>query len=125
MFEQVVERCIDRGLVGGSGFTIDASVINADANRQKALIRDDGADWPTPSRSTRPVKEYLADLAESDKPAKRISTTDPAARWIAAPGDPAFFAYSTNYLVDVDAGMIVNVEATPALPGIESGETDR
>ena len=42
VFEQVVERCIERGLVGGSGFAIDASVIKADANRQKALVRDDG-----------------------------------------------------------------------------------
>jgi len=123
VFEQVVERCIDRGLVGGSGFAIDASVIKADANRQKALVREDDDDWPTPSRSTRPVKEYLAELDESDKPAKRISTTDPAARWTAAPGGPAFFAYSTNYLVDVDAGIIVDVEATPALRSDEVRST--
>jgi hypothetical protein len=30
------------------------------------------------------------------------------------PGGPASFAYSTNYLVDLDAGIIVDVEATPA-----------
>lgn len=40
--------------------------------------------------------------------------TDPAARWTAAPGCPAYFAYSTNYLVDVQAGIIVDVEATAA-----------
>jgi len=45
---------------------------------------------------------------------KRISLTDPAARYTAAPGGPAFFAYSTNYLVDLHAGIIVDVEATPA-----------
>jgi hypothetical protein len=45
---------------------------------------------------------------------KVISRTDPCARWTAAPGGPAFFAYSTNYLVDVQAGIIVDVEATPA-----------
>ncbi len=32
----------------------------------------------------------------------------------AAPGGPAFYAYSTNYLIDLDAGIIVDVEATPA-----------
>ncbi len=48
------------------------------------------------------------------KPAKRVSPTDPQARWTAAPGGPAFYAYSTNYLVDTDAGIIVDVEATPA-----------
>ena len=29
-------------------------------------------------------------------------------------GGPAFYAYSTNYLIDVKAGIIVDVEATPA-----------
>jgi hypothetical protein len=43
-----------------------------------------------------------------------ISLTDPAARWTAAPGGPAFYAYSTNYLIDVHAGVIVDVEATAA-----------
>ena len=47
-------------------------------------------------------------------PGKNVSLTDPAARWTAAPGGPAFFAYSTNYLIDLDAGIIVDVEATPA-----------
>jgi hypothetical protein len=40
--------------------------------------------------------------------------TDPASQWTAAPGGPAFYAYSTNYLIDVKAGVIVDVEATPA-----------
>jgi hypothetical protein len=45
---------------------------------------------------------------------KNVSLTDPAAEWTCAPGGPAFFAYSTNYLVDVQAGVIVDVEATSA-----------
>ena len=45
---------------------------------------------------------------------KSISPTDPAARYTAAPGGPAFYGYSTNYLIDVAAGIIVDVEATPA-----------
>lgn len=113
VFEQVVERCIQEGLIGGTGFAIDASVIKADASRQRILDRDDDDDWPTPNRSTRPVREYLDAL--DGEPAKRLSLTDPAARWTAAPGGPAFFAYSTNYLIDVDVGIIVDVEPTPAL----------
>lgn len=45
---------------------------------------------------------------------KSISLTDPAAERTCAPGGPAFFAYSTNYLIDVQAGVIVDVEATSA-----------
>ena len=114
IFEQVVERCIEERLVGGAGFAIDASVIKADANRQRVIDKDDDDDWPTPRLSTRPVREYLSSLDESRKPAKRLSQTDPSARWTAAPGGPAFFAYSTNYLIDVKAGVILDVEATPA-----------
>jgi len=43
-----------------------------------------------------------------------ISLSDPASSWTAAPGGPAFFAYSTNYLIDLEAGIIMDVEATPA-----------
>jgi len=44
-----------------------------------------------------------------------ISPTDPAAHWTAV-DSPAFYAYSTNYLIDVQTGIIVDVEATPTLP---------
>ena len=40
---------------------------------------------------------------------------DPAARWTGAHGGQAFFAYSTNYLIDVDNAIIVDVEATTAI----------
>lgn len=114
VFEQVVERCISEGLVGGEGFAVDASVVKADASRQRARERDDDDDWPKPGATTRAVREYLEALDEGTKPVRRISLTDPAAQWTAGPGGPAFFAYSTNYLVDTDAGVIVDVEATRA-----------
>jgi hypothetical protein len=45
----------------------------------------------------------------------KISQTDPQARWTCAPGGPAYYSYSTNYLVDTKAGIVADVEATPAL----------
>ena len=59
------------------------------------------------------MREYLAAIEElniTDTERKFISLTDPAASWTAAPGGPAFFAYSTNYLIDLKAGVIVDVE---------------
>ena len=114
VFEQVLEQCMAQGLVGGEGFAVDASMVVADASKQKYQDRDNDDDWPTPRHATRPVKEYLEKLDKDHQPAKRLSLTDPAARWRAGMGRPADFAYSTNYLVDVDAGIIVDVEATPA-----------
>jgi transposase len=122
VFEQVLKRCIDAGLVGGEGFAVDASVVKADASRQHHHEDDD--DWGGGGRA---INEYLDALDGDDvpqaTPAKRVSRTDPAARWTAAPGGPAFYAYSTNYLIDTDAGIIVDVEATPALRSQEVAST--
>ena len=46
---------------------------------------------------------------------KFISPADPAARWTGAHGGQAFFAYSTNYLIDTDNAIIIDVEATTAI----------
>ncbi len=46
---------------------------------------------------------------------KFIGPPDPATRWTAAHRGPAFFAYSTNYPIDVDNAIIVDVEATTAI----------
>jgi len=123
VFEQVVERCMVEGLVGGVGFAVDASVVRADASRQTFMDRDDDDDWPRPSGGSRPVTEYLATLDAGAEPAKRISRTDPQARWTAALDAPAFFAYSDNVLADVKAGIILDVEATPAYRPAEVDST--
>lgn len=113
VFEQVLTRCMDEGLIGGEGFAVDASVVKADASKQKHHDNDD--DWGSGSRA---INEYLDSLTEDgssiQKP-KKISQTDPQARWTCAPGGPAYYAYSTNYLVDTKIGIIADVEATPAV----------
>jgi transposase len=127
VFERVVETCIAAGLVGGEGFAVDASLIGADANKQRSIA---GQDWRRdrePARSSRAVKEYLATLddtawgAASDVVPKFVSPSDPAAQWTGAHKGPAFFAYSDNYLIDVKFGVIVDVEASRAIRQAEVG----
>ena len=36
LFETTLRRCIKEGLVGGEGFAVDASLIKADANKQRS-----------------------------------------------------------------------------------------
>jgi transposase len=117
VFESVLHRCMKEGLVGGEGFAIDASVVRADANRARGVPGSEAAEWKSDENSSRAVREYidgLENINPPEVPPKSVSLTDPAARYTAAPGGPAFFAYATNYLVDVSAGIIVDVEATPA-----------
>src|ERR1700745_3945539 len=118
VFETVLQRCMREGLVGGEAFAIDASLIKADANRQKGIEGEEGL---PPEAAGRAGKEYMAVLddeafgAATDVVPKFVSPADPAARWTGAHGGQAFFAYSTNYLIDVDNGIIVDVEATTAI----------
>ena len=71
--------------------------------------------WPEEITPTRPVRPAAMDAAEEErKPPRNVSLTDPASLWTTAQGGPAFYAYSTNCPVDVDAGIIVDVEASPA-----------
>jgi transposase len=118
VFETVLRRCIQEGLVGGEAFAVDASLIKADANRQKGI---EGEKALPPQAAGRAVEEYLAVLDDaafggaSGVTPKFVSLSDPAARWTGAHGGQAFFAYSTNYLIDVDNAIIVDVEATTAI----------
>ncbi len=121
VFETVVERCMDEGLVGGEGFAVDASLIKADANRKRGFAGTEGIDWQRPGRKTRAVREYLDALDNDEQTVraheatrKAISLTDPASCWTSAPGGPANYSYSTNYLIDIDSAIILGVEATPS-----------
>ena len=127
VFERIVERCITAGLVGGEGFAVDASLIQADANKHRSIP---GGEWNKdidPEQASRAVREYLATL---DDPAygtasavtpKFISPSDPAAQWTGALRNAAFFAYADNYLIDVKFGVIMDVEASRAIRQAEVG----
>ena len=118
LFDTVLRRCVAEGLVGGEGFAVDASLIKAEANRERGVRGDKGLPGDATSRA---IDEYLAVLDDAAFGAATpvtppfISTADPAARWTGANKGPAFFAYATNYLIDLDHAVIVDVEASIAV----------
>ena len=118
LFETTVSRYIGEGLVGGEGFAVDASMIKVDTNRQRSVPGSEGLPAEVASRTAR---EYLAVLDEAafggatDVIPKFISIADPASRWTGANGGLAFFAYSTNYLIDLKHALIMDVEATTSV----------
>ena len=130
LFETTVARCISEGLVSGQRMAVDASLIEADANKQNSTPKEE---WDSaridPADAPRAVREYLDTLDEAAfgaatpvKP-KFTSHSDPASQWTAARKGPAFFAYSDNYLIDTDHGVIVDVEATRSIRQAEVGST--
>ena len=120
-------RCIEEGLVGGEGFAVDASLIRADANKQRSAERSEPVDWRALAETRRSVQEYLDTLddaawgAASEVKPKFVSRSDPAAQWTGALKGQAFFAYATNYLIDMDHAVIVDVEASRAIRQAEVG----
>ena len=127
LFESVVERCLQEGLVGGEGFAVDASLIAADANKHRSLSSDGWKAVEVGPDACRAAREYLDTLndaafgAASETTPKYISPSDPAAQWTGAHKGHAFFAYATNYLIDLDHAVIVDVEATRAIRQAEVG----
>jgi hypothetical protein len=95
VFERVVGSCIGAGLVGDEGFAVDASLIVADANKQRPTP---GTQWNKEldtQAASRATKEYVATLddaafgAASEVTPKFISPSDPAAQWTGAMRGPA------------------------------------
>lgn len=98
LFETTVQSCMDAGLVGGEGFAVDASLIRADANRQRSVAGSEKVDWEAMAATRRSVREYLDTLDEaawgaaSQVTPKFVSPSDPAAQWTGAHKGHAFFA---------------------------------
>ena len=98
-------------------------MIKADANRQEGI---EGTKGLPPELSSRSMEEYLAVLddaafgAATEVTPKFFSPADPSARWTAAHGGQAFFAYSTDYLIDLNHAVIVDVEASTAVRKAET-----
>jgi len=118
VFESVVCQCMEAGLVGGEGFAIDASVIEANASR---FQRVEGAeiDWSEEQLARHAIKEYVAALETENSPLnpdklpKALSPSDPMAAWTTRGRYKVMFGYSLNYLIDMENAVIVDVEATP------------
>ena len=127
VFERVVAACIRARLVGGEGFAVDASLIEADANKCRSKP---GSEWNKDidaSTARRAVREYLETLDDvaygkaSLVTPKFVAASDPAAQWTGAQKSKAIFAYADNYLIDTKHGIIVDVEASRAIRQAEVG----
>ena len=129
VFEEVVCSCMKAGLVGGEGFAVDASVIEADASR---FERIEGAeiDWTEKQRAQRAIREFVDGLESENSPInpdrapKALSPTDPCAAWTTRGRHKVMFGYSLNYLMDMEEAVIVDVDATPSRISLEVDATE-
>jgi len=122
LFEEIVTRCVQAGLVKGEDMSVDGSFIQANADHHSRVPREQLADIAQVNRT---VREYLAELQQEnpvEEPVpqqEQVSTTDPDSTY-ATKGGPARLGYYNNYLVDNSSCVIVGVQATPARLSHES-----
>src|SRR5271165_4266990 len=122
LFEEIVKRCMQTGLVKGEHMSVDGSFIQANADHHSRVPREQLAEVAQVNRT---VREYLAEL-EQENPVEppvpqqdQVSTTDPDSTY-ATKGGPARLGYYNNYLIDNSSCVIVGVQATPARLSHES-----
>jgi transposase len=84
VFERVVGSCVAAGLVGGEGFAVDASLIQADANKHRSIP---GAEWNKDidpeqarrqrSRSRAVLLPQMGRLCRREKSWQNVSLNEP------------------------------------------------
>jgi transposase len=117
LFEEIVARCLEAGLVQGDNLSVDGSFVEANANKGSRIPREQLAEAAQVNKT---VRQYLVEL-EQQNPAEepvhqqeQVSTTDPDATYATKGGTPARLGYYDNYLVDNQSCVIVGVQATAA-----------
>ncbi len=122
LFEEIVTRCVQAGLVKGEHMSVDGSFVQANADHHSRVPREQLTEV---AKVNHAVREYLAELERENPveapvpPQDKVSTTDPDSTY-ATKGGPARLGYYDNYLVDNSSCVIVGVQATPARLSQES-----
>ena len=123
LFEEIVDRCREAGLVEGEHLSVDGRLIQANASRSSRIPREQLTEVAHVKCN---VRKYLADLEQenpTEEPAQQqelVSTTDPDSTFATKGSRAAELGYFNNYLVDNRSCVIVGVQATAARLSQES-----
>jgi len=117
LFEQIVQQCMEVGLVEGKQLSVDGTFVEANAAKESRIPREQLAEIAQVNRS---LRQYLKELEEQnpvEEPVHKqdqVSTTDPDSTYATKGGTPARLGYYDNYLVDNHSCVIVGVQGTAA-----------
>ena len=123
LFEEIVDRCQEAGLVEGEHLSVDGSFIAANASRSSRIPREQLAEAAQVKLT---IREYLTELEQQnpiEEPTHQqalVSTTDPDSTYATKGSRAAELGYFNNYLIDNQSCVIVGVQATAARLSQES-----
>ena len=130
IFEQILIKCIELGLVSSEGMLIDSTIVKADASAGSlvdiSLSPEDY--WKRLDKSEKPKKKLIGNnftgKVDKNKMGKRRrningtnlkkkSTTDPDATLFYRPGAGSHLSYKAHFATDTN-GIITAVAASPS-----------
>ena len=117
LFEQIVQQCLEVGLVEGKQLSVDGTFVEANAAKESRVPREQLAEAAQVNHT---VRQYLKELEEQnpvEEPVHKqdqVSTTDPDSTYATKGGTSARLGYYNNYLVDNHSCVVVGVQATAA-----------
>mgnify|MGYP000923256539 FL=1 len=124
IFDVIVEKAIQHGLVDGTVLYTDSTHLKANANKNKfdkAVIAKSRSDYwddldaaieeDREAHGKRPLKEKTKEPVSKET---KISTTDPDSGYMVRDGKPTGFFYLDHRTVDGKLGIITDTHATPA-----------
>ena len=119
IFDEIVRKCIEIGLVKGEVLLTDSTHIRANtANDKREVIevKVEPSAYMKKLDETALAEGLIKELSELKDETKQVtkSTTDPDCGILNRPGKPTGFHYLNHQTVDGGSGIITDVHVTPA-----------
>ena len=129
LFEEVVQQCIEKGLVSGRLVATDSTHVRANASRASEVLvemteepgayydrldayEEEGLKRLPPRKRRRQGKRARPLKRDNRRTKKRVSVTDPGAGHMKRPGKPEGPHYLSHQTLDTDHGIILDVTVT-------------
>jgi transposase len=119
IFDEIVEKCIEIGLVTGKILLTDSTHIRANAANDKSetvVVQQEPSDYMRKLDEAALADGLIKELGEPKFVEKEVtkSVTDPDCGMLGRPGKPSGFHYLNHQTIDGDSGIITDVHITPA-----------
>ena len=122
IFDEVVRRCMEAGLVDGELLLTDSTHVKAnvnDAKREVIIVKEEPSAYMKRLDELALQEGLIAEVGKTSPQSKEKtkevtkSITDPDAGILKRPGKPTGFHYLSHNTIDGNSGIITDVHVTP------------
>ena len=119
IFDEIVKKCIEIGLVTGETLLTDSTHLRANAandRRETITVKHRPSEYMRKLDEIALAEGLIKELSEPKEEDKEVtkSLTDPDCGLLNRPGKPVGFHYLNHQTIDGSSGIITDVHVTPA-----------